>query len=102
MRLTYSHKHTENASTCGTVSTEGLLNADKRPQDSDRARKTSQNWVGQKKEDRKNKKGSETRPAPLGGSWKEENLPGRTLTTQEMSWDRGGALGHWRGTQQWV
>ena len=53
MRLTYSHKYIENESTCGTIHTENLLNADKRPQDSDRARKTSQNRVGQKKEEKK-------------------------------------------------
>ena len=53
MRLTYSHKYTENASICGNIHTENLQNADKRPQDSDRSRKTSQNWVGQKKEERR-------------------------------------------------
>ena len=37
--------------------TENLLNADKRSQDADRARKTSRNWIGQKKtDDRKKKK----------------------------------------------
>ena len=33
----------ENPSIFGTIYTENLLNADKRPQDSDRVRKTSQN-----------------------------------------------------------
>ena len=53
MRITYSPKHTKNASTCGTICTENLLNTGKRPQDSERARKTSQNRVGQKKEERR-------------------------------------------------
>ena len=39
MKLTYSHKHIETASTCGTIHIENLLNADKRPQNSDRAGK---------------------------------------------------------------
>ena len=37
---------------CGTICTENLLNADKRPQDSERARKTSQN-LSKTKEGRK-------------------------------------------------
>lgn len=41
VRLTCSHKYTENPSICGTIYPENLLNADKRPQDSDRERKTS-------------------------------------------------------------
>ena len=51
--LFFLHKYIENASTCGTIHTGNLLSTDKRPLDSDRARKTSPNWVGQnKKEDR--------------------------------------------------
>lgn len=50
--LTYSHKIIENPSMCGTICTENLLNADKRPQDSERARKTSQN-LSKTKEGRK-------------------------------------------------
>lgn len=40
MWITYSPKYTENPSVCGTILTEDQLNADKRPQDSDRARKS--------------------------------------------------------------
>ena len=35
MKLNYSHKYIENASTCGTIHTENLLNTGKRPQNSD-------------------------------------------------------------------
>lgn len=66
MRLSYSHKYTENASTCGNIFRENLLNMDKRL---DRARKTSQNHIGQGKEERKKiEKRSNRGLAPLGGS----------------------------------
>ena len=52
MNLTYFHKYIQNSPTCGTIHTENLLNADKRPQDSDRIRKTLPNQVRQKKEER--------------------------------------------------
>lgn len=48
--------------------TENLLNVGKRPQDSDRAGKSSQNQGGQKKKERKNEKGSRTGPATPGRS----------------------------------
>lgn len=74
----------------------------KDPQDSDRARKTSQNWVGQKKGKRRkrdNEKGSWTGLAPLGGSWKEDKFLhlGSAPTSEGISRDRGGALVSWRG-----
>ena len=43
MRLTYSHKYIESPSRYENIHMVSLLNADKRPQDSDRARNTSQN-----------------------------------------------------------
>ena len=55
MKLTYSHKYIKNISTCGMIHTENLLNAGKRPQDSDRARKSSQNRVEQKKIEKREK-----------------------------------------------
>ena len=73
MKLTYSHKYTENTYSCGMTCTENLLNVGKRPQDSDRAGKSSQNQGGQKKKERKNEKGSRTGPATPGRSWKEIN-----------------------------
>lgn len=74
MKLTYSHKYTENTYSCGMTCTENLLNVGKRPQDSDRAGKSSQNQGGQKKKERKNEKGSRTGPATPGRSWKEEKF----------------------------
>ena len=82
LRLTYFYKYTENTSTCGTIHTENLLKTNKRPQDYDRTRKTSQNQIGKKKEEKEGKE-SEMRPATLGGSWKEEKLlhPGKFPTS---------------------
>ena len=51
--LIYSHKYTENTTTCGTIHTENLQKTDKRPQDYDRTRKTLQNH---KKEEQEKKK----------------------------------------------
>ena len=59
--LIYSHKYIENASTCGTIHTENLPKTDKRPQGYDRARKTSQNQLEQRKEkERREKKQDRT------------------------------------------
>ena len=55
MALTFSHKYIKNTSTCGTVLTEHLLNAGRRPQTPKRARKSPHNWVGQKKKGKKKK-----------------------------------------------
>lgn len=40
MKLTYSNKYIENTSTFGIIHRKNLLNAGKRPQDSDKARKS--------------------------------------------------------------
>ena len=53
MRLTDSNKYIENASVYGTIHTENLLNADK---NSDRARKTSKNGIGQNQEEKEEEK----------------------------------------------
>lgn len=78
MRLTYTHKFTENPSICGTICTDNLLNADKRSQDSYRERKTSQNWVKQKKEEKKMRREKEkqrrSEPVLLEGNWKREKI----------------------------
>ena len=64
------HKYIKNTATCGTTSTEHLLNAGRRPQTSQKARKSPRTWVGQKKKEK-----TETKigmgPAPLGGSCEE-------------------------------
>lgn len=53
MSLTYFHKYIENPAISGTILTENSLNAYIRPQDSNRARKTSQNCTGKKKKEEK-------------------------------------------------
>lgn len=89
-KLTYSHKHTEDASTCAMIH--------RKPaefwqifQDSERARKSS--WrkkVWEKKED---EKGSRMGPAPQGGSWKERSRTLRSCPTgEEISQVRGETL----------
>ena len=75
MRLTYSHKYIENKTMCGIIHTENLQKTDKRPQDYDRTRKTLQNQIGHKKEERrreKEEKVNEMGSALPGGRWKEE------------------------------
>ena len=70
----YSQQYIENASTCGNIRRENLLNADKRPQDSDRVRKNSQKQIGQKKEETERREKKLMGPAALGGNGKEEKL----------------------------
>ena len=54
-------------------------------------------------EDKKKSKQKVRGPAPLGGSWKEENisLPVNPTTSREISQNRGGTLVSWK-TQQLV
>ena len=46
------HKYIKNTSTCGTTPTEHLVNADRRPQTSQKARKSAHTWVGQKQKEK--------------------------------------------------
>ena len=46
------HKYIRNTSTCGTVPTEHLLNAGRRPQTSQKARNSPRTWVGQEKKEK--------------------------------------------------
>ena len=46
------HKYIKNTSTCGTTPTEHLMNAARRPQTSQKARKSPRTWVGQKKKEK--------------------------------------------------
>ena len=62
------HKYIKNASIRGTTPTEHLLNADRRPQASQKARNSSCTWVGQKKKEKNKDKRIGMEPAPLGGS----------------------------------
>ena len=63
VKLTYFYKYIENPFICGIIYPDNLLNADRRPQNSERERKSPQNWVGQKKEEkRRNKVGQDMCP----------------------------------------
>ena len=63
-----SHKYIRNTSTCGTIPTEHLLNAGRRPQTSQMARNSLHTSVGQKKKEKTEDKRIGTGHAPLGGS----------------------------------
>ena len=52
MELTFSHEYITITSTCGTILTEHLLNAGRRPQTSQKERNSSRSWVGQKEKQR--------------------------------------------------
>ena len=52
-----AHKQIKNTSTCETAPTEHLMNAGKRPQTSQKARKSPSTWVGQKKKEKTETKG---------------------------------------------
>ena len=96
MELTFPHKYMKNTSTCGMIHTEQLQNAGRRPQTSERARKSSCNWVGQKKKEKKNKererKESGWEQHPREGAVKEE----RFLHPRKFPHWQGDQLG-WRG-----
>ena len=62
------HKYIKNTSTCGTASTEHLLNTGRRPQTSQKAR-NSQTYLGRAKEKKNREKGRGTGSASLRGSW---------------------------------
>ena len=46
------HKYIRNIYTYGTIPTEHLLNAGRRPQTSQKARNSPRTWVGQKKKEK--------------------------------------------------
>ena len=50
------HKYIRNISTCGSTPAEHLLNAGRRPQTSQKARNSTRTWVGQKKNEKTEKK----------------------------------------------
>ena len=62
------HKYIKNTSTCGTTPTEYLLNTGRRPQTSQKARKSPCAWVEQKKKEKNRDKRIGMEPAPVGGS----------------------------------
>lgn len=76
MELISFHKYIKNTFTNGMICTEHLLNTDKRPQLSKRARKAQCNQVGQKKMKQKmREKGTGWDLCPREGAVKEERFP---------------------------
>ena len=50
--ITFLHKYIKNTSTCRTTPTEHILNAGRKPQTSQKARKSPHTWVGQKEKEK--------------------------------------------------
>ena len=67
-----------------------LLNMGRRPQTSQKARKSPHTWVGQKKTEKNRVKRIGTGPASLGGAVKEEKFP---HTRKPLHWWRQGVVG---------
>ena len=105
MKLTLSHKYNKNTSTHGTILTEYILNAGRKPQTAERARKSPCNWVGKKKtekkkKERKKKVKKESGPdlCPWEGAVKEESFlhPGKPF----QQWgDQPGQKGIFRASK---
>ena len=87
-----SYKYIRNTSTCGTTPTEHILNAGRRPQNSQKARKSPWTWVGQKKKQRqKNRDGTCTSGREL---WRRKGFHalGSPFTGRDKGW-QGGSFG---------
>ena len=82
VKLAFFQKRVKNTSTCATVHIENLLNAGRRLQTSERARKSPYNWIGQNK--RETEKEIGMRPVSLGGNWYRRKVPI-----------------HWKSLHQW-
>ena len=88
------HKYIKNTSTCGTASTEHLLNAGRRPQTSQKAKNCPLTWVGQKKKQRqKNRNGTCTSGREL---WRRKSFHtlGSPFTGRNRRWARGKLQSH--------
>ena len=88
MEPTSSHKYIKNTSTSRTIHKEHLLNAGRRPQISERARKPPCSQVGQKKKKREREKGIRMGLCPREGAVMRKY----SCTSRVISLDRGGAL----------
>ena len=95
---TWSPPSPTNTSTCGTVLTEHLLNAGRRPQTSKKARNSSCTWVAQKKKKREREKKSRCNLHPWEGAVKEERFP---HTGKSPHWgDQLGQRGSFRALEK--
>ena len=89
------HRYIKNTSTCGTTTTEQLLNDGRRPQTSNKARKSLHKWVGQKKKGKKRDKGIGMAPSPLGGS-----CEGGKVSTHYEAPSLAGTEGSFRASEE--
>ena len=83
-------KYIKSTSTCGMILTEYLLNAGRRPQASERGRKSPHNQVGQKKKEKNKERNWDETGAP-GREQRKRKGPrtlGSTLSSGEISQDR--------------
>ena len=93
MKFTSSHKYIKNISTCGMTVIDYLLNVGRRPQTSERTRKSPHNLVEQKK----NEKGIRDGTCPPGRElWKRKGsctlgspLVGRPAESEGALWSLG-------------
>ena len=95
-------KYIKNTTTCGTTPTEHLLNTGRRPQTSQKARKSPHTWVGQKKKGKTETKEYGRDLHLWEGAVKEEKFP---KTRKPLHWRRQGvgaaeASEPWRRAQQ--
>ena len=93
----YPHqKYIKNTSTCGTTPAEHLLNADRRPQTSQKARKSPRTWVGRKKKEKTQK--NRDRTCTSGRElWRRKSFHtlGSPFTGGDGGWAGGKLWSHW-------
>ena len=91
-----SHKYIRNTSTCGTTPTEHLLKAGRRPQTSQKARKSPLTWLGQKKKRKKQRQKNRDRTCTSGRElWgrKSFHTLGSPFVGGDCGWRRGVSFG---------
>ena len=84
-------KYIRNTSTCGTTPTEHLQNTGRRPQTSQKARKSLRTWVGQKKKEKNRHKRIRTGPHLWERAVKEEKFPHTRKTLRWWRQEMAGA-----------
>ena len=94
------HKYIKNTSTCGTTPTEHLLNAGRRPQTSQKARKSPRTWVRQKRKEKTETKEQGWDLHLWEGAVKEERFPHTRKTLHWRRWGVGGRGGNFRAAEE--
>ena len=90
------HKYIKNTSACGTTPTEHLLNAGRRPQTSQKGRKSPRTWVGQKKKEKIRKKNWDGTCTSGRELWRRKSFHtlGRNCTGGDGEWVGGKLRSH--------